>query len=87
MDPVEQTLRGYLRDNFLFADEADSRLGADDSFLELGVLDSQGVMELVGFVETTWRFTVPDHDLVPEHFDSLAGIRRYVEQRLGVTPD
>jgi acyl carrier protein len=74
--PVRQQLRQFIRDSFLVDDFTD-----EESFLASGVLDSLGIVQLVSFVESRYALKVPDTDLVPENFDSVAKLAAYVERR------
>jgi acyl carrier protein len=53
------------------------------SFLEAGIIDSTGVLELVQFLEETWNITIKDEELVPANLDSLARIEAFVQRKLG----
>jgi acyl carrier protein len=79
---VLATVRAYIAENFLYA-RAEKSLPDDASLLASGVLDSLGVMELVGFVEQTFGLTVAPEHITEEHFGSLAGIARYVTAHPG----
>ena len=50
------------------------------SFLEQGIIDSTGVLELVTFIEDHFGITVRDEDLVPSNFDSLRALAAFVER-------
>jgi acyl carrier protein len=52
-----------------------------DALLEGGMLDSQGVLEVVSFIEQRFGITVPDEDLVPEHFQTIARIGGYIQSK------
>lgn len=80
--PVETVIREYILENFLFTKDA-TALRDDASFLEEGIIDSTGVLELVMFVEETFGVTVPDDEIVPEHFDSVIRLAEYVLHKLG----
>ena len=64
-------------------EETSTRLAEDASLLDAGVIDSTGVLELVDFIERRFGLNVPDGDLLPENFESIANITRYVLNRLG----
>ena len=51
------------------------------SFLEEGIVDSLGVMELVGFVQQEWKFEVDQDEILPENFGSVASLTAYVLRR------
>lgn len=75
------TIRHYILENFLFTDEED-RLQNDASFLEEGIVDSTGVLELVMFVEETFGISVEDEEILPENFDSVTRLARYVARKI-----
>ena len=73
-------IRDYIVDNFLFGDA--NGLQDDSSFLDEGIVDSTGIIELVAFVEKSFKIEVEDDDIVPENFDSIANIAKYLENKL-----
>ena len=56
---IEQEIRQFVISNFLFGTD-DGSLTAEESFLENGIVDSTGVLELVGFIEQTYGIKVKD---------------------------
>ena len=79
---IETLIRTYILENFLFTDD-DSLLQNNASFLEEGIVDSTGVLELVMFVEETFGITVEDEEILPENFDSVAQLAQYVRLKTG----
>lgn len=79
---IEQDVRDFVITNFLFGED-DPSLKADDSLLENGIIDSTGVLELVGFLEQTYRIEVRDNELVPANLDSIRKVAAYVKRKLG----
>lgn len=77
---VEQELRDFLQANFILGDDP-AALRGSTSLIEAGVIDSTGVLELVGFLEETYQIRIGDGDLVPENLDSIDNIVRFVEQK------
>lgn len=76
---IAAAIEKYLVDSFLLsADE----LGADDSLIGSGVIDSTGAMEVVAFLEEQFGVEIDDEDLVPENLDSIAQLTRFVESKL-----
>ena len=59
-------------------------LADNASFLENGVIDSTGVLELITYIESRFGITVEDHELVPENLDSINGLLCFVEKKGGV---
>lgn len=72
-----QEIRKFIFENFLF-DADESALGNDDSFLEQGIIDSTGVLELVEWLEETFAFSVDDEELIPENLDSVNLLAAYI---------
>jgi acyl carrier protein len=77
---LRSELKQFVLENFLFGRKADLKDG--DSFLDNGIIDSTGVLELVTFLEDRFAFTLDDHDLVPENLDSIDNLTRFVERKL-----
>ena len=55
----------------------------DDPLLRTGILDSLGILEVVAFVEGEFGITVADEELVPESFETIATIARFVDGKRG----
>jgi acyl carrier protein len=77
---VKQQIRQFVAENFLFSNNGFD-LDDDESFLEAGVVDSLGVLELVTFVEEKFDVQVPDEDIVPDNFDSVDNLATYIGNR------
>ena len=77
---IRAALRSYVLDNHLFTDDG-SRLNDSDSFLETGILDSTGIMELILFVEESQNLKVTDDEMVPENLDSIDNLVAYIERK------
>jgi acyl carrier protein len=78
MTAIEADLRQYIVDKLLFG-RTDTVVGGDTSFLESGLIDSTGVLELVAFLEEKFGIKVEDEDLIPANLDSVNALTRYVE--------
>ncbi len=70
-------IRKYIIDNFLYGQD-DNSIGDDVSFLENGIIDSTGVLELVSFVQETYGIRVQDDELIPNKFDSLSKLETFI---------
>jgi acyl carrier protein len=80
MDTIEQGIRQYIVETFLFGQGGDE-LTREDSLLERGIVDSTGVLEIVAFLEEKWGVGVEDEELVPENFDSIARLSAFVQKK------
>lgn len=79
---VTARIQGFLVQHFPSARKR--ALGEDDHLLANGILDSLGVLDLVGYLEKEFGITVSDEDLVPEHFETLRRISMFVAARQSV---
>jgi acyl carrier protein len=75
-----QKLRAFVIENYLFGEEG--KLRNDDSFLESGIIDSTGVLELVRFLEATFSVKVADEELIPDNLDSINKIVSFLQAKL-----
>jgi len=73
-------IRQFIVSNFLFGKQGN--FSDEQSFLESGIIDSTGVLELVSFVEERYGIAVADADLVPSNLDSLRNISRFVSDKV-----
>ena len=76
----KQAIREFVIENFLFG-EADG-LKDDTSFLEEGIIDSTGILELVTYLEDEYSITVEDEELIPENLDSISNVASYLERKI-----
>lgn len=79
---IKEKIRGFIVENFLFGSD-DMSLGDDDSFLESGIIDSTGILEVVGFIEDEFDIEVLDEELVPDNLDSLNKLISYIGRKQG----
>ena len=75
-----EKVRQFVVENFLFGE--DGTLKEDTSFLESGVIDSTGILELIAFLEETYGLEIEDEDVVPENFDTLRNVVRFLEIKI-----
>lgn len=81
---IEQDIRQFVIANFLFGEDNGS-LKPDESFLETGIIDSTGVLELVAFLESTYGLRVRDNELTPDNLDSLDRVAAFVRRKQQAT--
>lgn len=79
MNDAKQAIRAFVVENFLFG-QAEG-LADDASFLEEGIIDSTGVMELVAHLEKSYQIKVEDTDLTPENLDSINAVVGFLERK------
>jgi acyl carrier protein len=77
---IKSKLREFITENFLFGSDEDG-FDDDDSFLDNGIIDSTGVLELVSYIEEEFEMEVRDEELVPDNFDSLNKLVSYIQNK------
>jgi acyl carrier protein len=76
---VSAIIRQFIIENFLFGE--DGNLEEETSFLESGIVDSTGILELVAFLEEKFEISVADDELIPENLDSIANVVAYLQKK------
>lgn len=77
--PYTAEVRDFIAANFFVTDV--EAIGDDTSLIEQGIVDSTGVLEVVGFLEQTFGIQVDDSDLVPANLDSIGAIAQYIARK------
>ena len=79
MNDSKDRVRTFVVENFLFGEGED--LKEDTSFLDEGIIDSTGILELVDFLEEEFEISIDDEELIPENLDSLNNVSAYVDKK------
>ena len=77
---IKKKIKTFIINKFLLGDDS-KPLNDDDSFLEKGIIDSTGVLELVNFIEEKFEIKVEDEELIPDNLDSLNKITLYIKKK------
>jgi len=72
-------LREFISRNFLMENEADLNNG--DSLMGQGIVDSTGILEVVGFIEETFGFKIADEEILPENLDSIDSLTDFIGRK------
>ncbi len=83
MSEIKDKLREFIIENFLFG-EADG-LKDETSFLDEGIIDSTGILEVVDFLEEEFDIEVDDEELIPENLDSIKNLETYITRKTKTT--
>ena len=78
---TEQQIRTYILDSFLFTDDQ-SLLKNTDSFLDKGIIDSTGILEVIHYLQDEFHITVEDAEMIPENLDSVDNLVAFVGRKL-----
>ncbi len=80
MRTLEQELRSFVVDNFLYG--KDVGFSDNTSFLEMGIINSSGLLELIVFLEKQYYIAVEDAELIPANLDSIVQLAEFVRRKL-----
>lgn len=80
MSDPRNRIKQFITDNFLFGNA--EGLQDDSSFLEQGIIDSTGVLELITFLEEEFGIKVDDEELVPENLDSIDKVTGFLARKM-----
>lgn len=77
---IKNKIKTFIVENFLFG--KDEGLEDETSFLDEGIIDSTGILELVSFMEEEFHVKVEDEELIPENLDSIKNVVAYLERKI-----
>jgi len=77
---TEQLLRNYILENYLFTDDQ-SKLNNADSFLDSGILDSMGILELIYFMGEALSIKVGPDEMIPSNLDSINNLLAFIKNK------
>src|SRR5438105_2447247 len=78
---IARQLRTFIEETFLFG--RSDGLGDADSFLEQGIIDSTGILELMEFLQERYGIRVEDEEAIPDNLDSIARVSAYLSRKVG----
>lgn len=77
---IKGEIKTFILDNFMMGRKAEE-LTDSDSLLDKGIIDSTGVLELVGFLEQQYEIEILDEELIPDNLDSIDNLVTYIERK------
>ncbi len=77
---TEKKIRDFILENYLFSDDQ-SELDSNDSFLDQGIIDSTGILEVLFFLEDEFGVKVEDDEIIPENLDSVHNIVNFIAKK------
>ena len=79
-ETIAQQVRAFVEQNFAFGQT--NALADGDSFLDQGIIDSTGILELIQFLQDTYAVRVEDEEAVPDNLDSIEKVSAFVRRKL-----
>jgi len=77
---AKDKLKQFIVSRFMLGQSPNS-LDDSISLVNAGIIDSTGIMELVGFLEEEFQVRMDDTELVPENLDSINNIMTYLQNK------
>jgi len=77
---TKDKIREFVINNFLLGVD-NQVLNDDTSFLEQGIIDSTGILELVSFVQEAFDIRIEDMELMPDNLDSLNNLEAFITKK------
>jgi len=77
---IKEQIRQFVAENFLFSNNG-FNLADDASFLDTGVIDSTGTLELVMFVEEAFNIEIEDDEIEPDNLDSVNSLFNFIQRK------
>ena len=81
MTDTKKQLRDYIIENFLFGD-TETEFSDSDSFMEKGIIDSTGILEVITYIEENFNIKIEDDELIPENLDSISNIVNFIGRKI-----
>jgi acyl carrier protein len=76
---IKKQVQEFITTNFYVP--SDEALTDEESLLDAGIVDSTGVLEIIGFLEDTYEIEVADEEMIPENLDSIERIAALVQRK------
>jgi len=76
---IKPKIKKFIVNNFLMGKA--ENLTDDTSFMEEGIIDSTGVVELVEFAQDEFGIKIEDEELMPDNLDSINNIEKFIKSK------
>jgi acyl carrier protein len=77
---AEDRIREFVVRHFPIARK--NGLKSTEKWLETGMIDSLGILDMVHFLEEEFSVVIADDELQPENFESLEAVVTFVQKKL-----
>ncbi|MBD3241676.1 MAG: hypothetical protein GF331_13885 [Chitinivibrionales bacterium] len=80
-EEIRDTITEFIHSHFVRA-RADA-FTSQTNLLEEGIVDSMGLLDIIGFLENAFAVRVTEDDLLTDNFGTIDSLVAYVERKLG----
>ena len=81
VNATRSELKKFIIDSFMFG-QTEQKFSDSDSFMEKGIVDSTGVLELTSFIEEKYKIVIEDDEMTPDNLDSLDNLVQFLSRKL-----
>jgi|SRR5262249_13542364 len=81
MADVKEKVRAFILE--YAAGKGLTELKDDEPLLTANIIDSLGSLRMISFLEETFPLTIEDTDMVPENYQTLNDVERFIARKLG----
>ena len=81
-DKIRKELKDFITEVFFVGDNNGSLIDSE-SFMQAGIIDSTGVLELASFIEQQYSFTIEDDEMTPGNLDSINNLVTFISRKIG----
>lgn len=79
MNDVEEIIRNFIVKEIML-EKDESKLNLNDGLLEQGIIDSQGILDLVTFLEKRFNISIKPEEIIPDNFENVNAIFKLVNK-------
>ena len=80
MEKKRSVLRKFILENYLYTED-ERALKDDDSFLDSGILDSMGILEVIDLLNEVFSIEVEDDEMIPDNLDSINDLLAFIKKK------
>lgn len=80
---IQAKLTEFIVTNFLFGDTTRTPLN-DDALVEVGIIDSTGVLELIQFLESSFGIDVTEAETIPQNLGSISKLTKFIMSKQSI---
>jgi len=77
----ETRIKGFVYEQFPLS--RNLKMTPSDNLFSAGVVDSLGILDLVAFLENEFQVVVSDEELIPEHFETIECMVKFLHNKKG----
>ncbi len=80
-ESVRKDIREFIEETFLFGENTDS-LKDSDSFMQQGIVDSTGILEVTSYVEEKYEISIENDEMIPANLDSVENLSNFITRKV-----